>query len=339
MQYRTLGATGVRVSPLVLGAMNFGAIGNTDHDESIAIIHAALDAGINLIDTADSYSLGESETIVGEALAGRRDDVVVATKATNPMGDGPNQRGSSRRWLTTSVDNSLRRLGTDRIDLFQVHRPDWDTSDEETLSALTDLQRAGKILSFGSSTFPAHRIVEAQWAARTHSLSRYVTEQPAYSILMRGIERDVLPVTERFGMGVLTWSPLASGWLTGAITGDGATSARAKSLPMLFDQSIPENRQKLHIVQQLAGVAEQAGLTMVQLALAFATTHPAVTAAIIGPRTMGQLRSQVAALDVVLTPDVLDAIDRISPPGVDVAPNDRFEIPEPAFAQAARRRR
>ena len=339
MQYRTLGKTGVRVSPLVLGAMNFGALGNPDHVESIAIIHEALDAGINLIDTADSYSSGESETIVGKALAGRRDGVVLATKANNPMGDGPNERGSSRRWLTTSVDNSLRRLGTDRIDLFQVHRPDWDTSDEETLGALTDLQRAGKILIFGSSTFPAHRIVEAQWTAERRALSRYLTEQPAYSILMRGIERDVLPVADRYGMGVLTWSPLASGWLTGAVTGDGATSARAQSLPMLFDMTIPANQRKLAAVQQLTGVAEQAGLTMVQLALGFSTAHPAVTAAIIGPRTTEQLRSQLAALDVVLAPDVLDAVDRIVEPGVDVAPNDRFEIPEPAFTQTSRRRR
>jgi aryl-alcohol dehydrogenase-like predicted oxidoreductase len=339
MQYRTLGKTGVRVSPLVLGAMNFGALGNPDHDESIAMIHEALDAGINLIDTADSYSSGESETIVGKALAGRRDGVVLATKANNPMGDGPNERGSSRRWLTTSVDNSLRRLGTDRIDLFQVHRPDWDTSDEETLGALTDLQRAGKILIFGSSTFPAHRIVEAQWTAEKRALSRYMTEQPAYSILMRGIERDVLPVADRYGMGVLTWSPLASGWLTGAVTGDGATSARAQSLPMLFDMTIPANQRKLAAVQQLTGVAEQAGLTMVQLALGFSTAHPAVTAAIIGPRTTEQLRSQLAALDVVLAPDVLDAVDRIVEPGLDVAPNDRFEIPEPAFSQTPRRRR
>jgi aryl-alcohol dehydrogenase-like predicted oxidoreductase len=339
MQYRTLGKTGVRVSPLVLGAMNFGALGNPDHVESIAIIHEALDAGINLIDTADSYSSGESETIVGKALAGRRDGVVLATKANNPMGDGPNERGSSRRWLTTSVDNSLRRLGTDRIDLFQVHRPDWDTSDEETLGALTDLQRAGKILSFGSSTFPAHRIVEAQWTAEKRALSRYMTEQPAYSILMRGIERDVLPVAERYGMGVLTWSPLASGWLTGAVTGDGATSARAQSLPMLFDMTVPANQRKLAAVQQLTGVAEEAGLTMVQLALGFSTAHPAVTAAIIGPRTTEQLRSQLAALDVVLAPDVLDAVDRIVEPGMDVAPNDRFEIPEPAFTQTPRRRR
>jgi aryl-alcohol dehydrogenase-like predicted oxidoreductase len=339
MQYRTLGKTGVRVSPLVLGAMNFGALGNPDHDESIAMIHEALDAGINLIDTADSYSSGESETIVGKALAGRRDGVVLATKANNPMGDGPNERGSSRRWLTTSVDNSLRRLGTDRIDLFQVHRPDWDTSDEETLGALTDLQRAGKILIFGSSTFPAHRIVEAQWTAEKRALSRYMTEQPAYSILMRGIERDVLPVADRYGMGVLTWSPLASGWLTGAVTGDGATSARAQSLPMLFDMTIPANQRKLAAVQQLTGVAEQAGLTMVQLALGFSTAHPAVTAAIIGPRTTEQLRSQLAALDVVLAPDVLDAVDRMVEPGLDVAPNDRFEIPEPAFSQTPRRRR
>ena len=195
MQYRTLGRTGVQVSSLVLGAMNFGAIGRTTQDEVTAIIDAALDGGINVIDTADMYSRGESEQLVGRAIAGRRDDIVLATKAALPMGEDPNHRGSSRRWLVTELDSSLRRLGVDHVDLYQIHRWDPATSDEETLSALTDLQRAGKIRYFGSSTFPAYRIVQAQWAAREHHLGRYVTEQPSYSILQRGIETHVLPVT------------------------------------------------------------------------------------------------------------------------------------------------
>jgi aryl-alcohol dehydrogenase-like predicted oxidoreductase len=221
MQYRALGATGITVSSLALGAMNFGAFGNTDQDDATRIVHAALDGGVNLVDTADVYSVGESEEIIGNALAGRRDSVVLATKAGNPMSDDPNETGASRRWLTRSVESSLRRLKTDHIDLFQVHRPDWETSDEETLGALTDLQRAGKILHFGSSTFPAHRIVKGRWIAGERALSPYVTEQPSYSILMRGIESDVLPVAREYGMGVIAWSPLGAGWLTGAISRDG----------------------------------------------------------------------------------------------------------------------
>jgi aryl-alcohol dehydrogenase-like predicted oxidoreductase len=339
MDYRTLGNTGVRVSPLVLGAMNFGVGGNTDHDDSISIIHEALDAGVNMVDTADVYGRGESEEIVGKALVGRRDDVVLATKANNPMGEGTNERGSSRRWITLSVENSLRRLGTDRIDLFQIHRPDWETSNEETLSALTDLQRAGKILNFGSSTFPAHRVVEAQAVAERRGLSRYVTEQPAYSILMRGIERDLLPVTQRYNMGVIAWSPLASGWLTGAITAQSAQTHRAKNLPQLFDMSIAENIKKLEAAEKLTSVAADAGITMVQLALGFVVAHPGITAAIIGPRTRDHLRSQLAAMDTVLTADVLDAIDAIVAPGTDIAPTDRFENPEPLFSETKLRRR
>ncbi|HEY3465749.1 MAG TPA: aldo/keto reductase, partial [Amycolatopsis sp.] len=217
MQYRTLGRTGVQVSTLALGAMNFGAIGRTTQDEATAIVDAALDGGINLVDTADMYGQGESEVMVGQAVKGRRDDVVLATKATMPMGDERNHRGSSRRWLVTALENSLRRLDVDHVDLYQVHRWDPTTSDEETLSALTDAQRAGKIRYFGSSTFPAYRIVQAQWAAREHHLGRYVTEQPSYSILQRGIEAHVLPVTQEYGLGVLAWSPLASGWLSGAV--------------------------------------------------------------------------------------------------------------------------
>ncbi|MFE5244291.1 MULTISPECIES: aldo/keto reductase [unclassified Streptomyces] len=339
MQYRTLGRTGVQVSTLALGAMNFGSIGRTSQDEATAIVDAALDAGINLIDTADMYGEGESEEMVGKAVAGRRDDIVLATKATMPMGDERNHRGASRRWLVTELDNSLRRLGVDHVDLYQIHRWDPTVSDEETLSALTDLQRAGKIRYFGSSTFPAYRLVQAQWAAREHHLGRYVTEQPSYSILQRGIESHVLPVTEEYGIGVLAWSPLASGWLSGAVRkGRPVTTSRSKVLPERFDPAIPSNRARLDAVERLAVIAEEAGLTMIQLALGFVTAHPAVTAAIIGPRTTEHLRTQLAAADTVLPADVLDEIDAVVAPGTDLAPHEKFDTP-PALLDPALRRR
>ncbi|MEV5488445.1 aldo/keto reductase [Streptomyces bobili] len=339
MQYRTLGHTGVQVSSLALGAMNFGAIGRTTQAEATAIVDAALDAGINLIDTADMYSDGESEEMVGKAIAGRRDDIVLATKATMPMGDERNHRGSSRRWLVTALDDSLRRLGVDHVDLYQMHRWDPTTSDEETLSALTDLQRAGKIRYFGSSTFPAHRIVQAQWAAREHHLGRYVTEQPSYSILQRGIESHVLPVTEQYGLGVLVWSPLASGWLSGAVrAGREITTSRSTFMPQRFDLTVPANRARLDAVERLAQVADDAGLTMVQLALGFVTAHPAVTSALIGPRTLDHLHAQLAAADTVLSADVLDAIDAVVAPGTDLAAHEKFDTP-PALLDPALRRR
>ncbi|GIE36180.1 aldo/keto reductase [Actinoplanes italicus] len=339
MQYRTLGRTGVQVSTLALGAMNFGAIGRTTQDEATAIVDAALEAGVNLIDTADMYGNGESEQMVGKAIAGRRDDIVLATKATMPMGTERNHRGGSRRWVTTALDDSLRRLGVDHVDLYQMHRWDPATADDETLSALTDLQRAGKIRYFGSSTFPAHRIVQAQWAAREHHLSRYVTEQPSYSMLQRGIEAHVLPVIQEYGMGVLAWSPLASGWLSGAIrAGQEFTSHRAGILPQRFDLTDPANRARLDAVEQLVKVAGEAGLTLIQLALGFVTAHPGVTAALIGPRTLGHLRSQLDAADTVLSADVLDAVDAIVPPGTDLAPGEKFDTP-PSLLDAALRRR
>ncbi len=339
MQYRTLGRTGVQVSTLALGAMNFGKIGSTTQDEATAIVGAALETGINVIDTADMYSQGESEEMVGKAVASHRDDIVLATKVSLPMGEERNHQGSSRRWLVTELDHSLRRLGVDHIDLYQIHRWDPSTSDEETLSALTDLQRSGKIRYFGSSTFPAYRIVQAEWAARENHLSRYVTEQPSYSILQRGIETHVLPVTEQYGLGVLAWSPLASGWLSGAIREGGEIATnRSTFMPQRFDITIPSNRAKLDAIEQLAKVADEAGLTMIQLALGFVTAHPAVTSAIIGPRTLEHLHSQLAAADTVLTADVLDAIDRIVPPGVDLAAHEKIDTP-PALLDPALRRR
>jgi aryl-alcohol dehydrogenase-like predicted oxidoreductase len=342
MQRRPLGRTGMQVSPLCLGAMMFGAWGEPDHDESIRVIHAALDAGINFIDTADVYSAGESEEIVGKALTGgRREDVILATKFHVAMGDDANERGNSRRWIAREVENSLRRLQTDWIDLYQVHRPDHDTDIEETLSALTDLQRAGKIHAFGCSTFPGESIVEAQWTSERRSLGRFATEQPPYSILARAIERDVLPVAERYGMGVIPWSPLAGGWLTGRYrkNQDIPQSSRQQRMPARYDLSQPENQAKLEAAEQLARLAEEAGLTMVHLALAFTLAHPAVTAPIIGPRTMEQLETQLGVADVALSADVLDRIDEIVPPGTTLAEFDRGYVPPSVSDPALRRRR
>ncbi|MGZ0147422.1 aldo/keto reductase [Kribbella sp. WER1] len=339
MQYRTLGRTGIQVSTLALGAMNFGAIGRTGPDEVTAIIDAALAAGINLIDTADMYSDGQSEELVGAAIAGRRDDVVLATKAGLPMGEDRNRRGASRRWLTTALDNSLRRLGVEYVDLYQVHRWDPTTSDEETLSALTDLQRAGKIRHFGTSEYPAYRLVETQWTADRHHLSRFTTEQPNYSLLQRGAEREVLPVAEQYGLGVLTWSPLASGWLSGAVrAGHPTTTNRATVMPDRFDPTVPSNATKLEAVEQLAALAAQSGLTLIQLALAFTTTHPAVTSTLLGPRTLAHLTSQLTAADTTLTPDILNTIDKIVAPGTDLSPTEKHSV-VPALTNPSLRRR
>jgi aryl-alcohol dehydrogenase-like predicted oxidoreductase len=323
MEYRPLGRTGVQVSQLCLGTMMFGAWGNSDHDDSIRIIHAALDAGINFVDTADVYSAGESEEIVGKALKGRRDDIVLATKFFVPMGDDPNQRGGSRRWIITEVENSLKRLGTDWIDLYQVHRPDPETDVEETLSALTDLVQQGKVRYIGSSSYSAGEIVEAQWTAHARNLQRFRTEQPPYSILVRGIELDVLPTAKRHGMGILTYSPLAGGWLSGSWSADSSpTSPARQRLVARFDMSLPENQRKLEAVEQLATVADDAGVSLIELAIGFVVNHPAVTSAIIGPRTIEQLDSQLAAADVALDPAILDRIDEIVKPGVNLNPAD-----------------
>jgi aryl-alcohol dehydrogenase-like predicted oxidoreductase len=340
MNYRTLAKTGTKVSPLCLGAMMFGDWGNQDHDDSIRIIHRALDAGINFIDTADVYSRGESEEIVGKALAGgKRDHVVLATKVHGSMGDDPNEFGNSRRWIIREVENSLRRLHTDWIDLYQIHRPEADTDIDETLGALTDLVRAGKVRYIGSSTFPASQIVEAQWVAERRGRERFVCEQPPYSMLVREIENDVLPTAQRHGMGVIPWSPLAGGWLSGRYRlGQSAPdSTRAQRLPGRYDLSLPENQRKLEAADALARLAEEAGMTLIEMALAFVIRHPAVTAAIIGPRTMEHLESQLRAADVEISDDVLDRIDEIVPPGVNVNPTDGG-LENPALEPAARRR-
>jgi aryl-alcohol dehydrogenase-like predicted oxidoreductase len=323
MEYRPLGRTGVQVSPLCLGTMMFGAWGNADHDDSVRIIHRALDAGINFVDTADIYSAGESEEIVGKALTGRREDVVLATKLGVPMDDDPNHRGGSRRWIVQEVENSLRRLGTDYIDLYQLHRPDPQTDIDETLGALTDLVRQGKVRYIGSSSFNAGQIVDAQWTACDRRLERFRTEQPPYSLLTRSVELDVLPTAQRHGMGILTYSPLAGGWLSGSWSADSSpTSPARQRLAKRFDMSLPENQRKLEAVQQLQQVADDAGVSMIELAIAFVINHPGVTSAIIGPRTMEQLDSQLPAADVVLDAATLDRIDEIVKPGVNLNPAD-----------------
>jgi aryl-alcohol dehydrogenase (NADP+) len=336
MKYRTLGRTGIKVSPYCLGAMMFGAVGgNPDHDDSIRIIHKALDAGINFIDTADRYSQGESEEIVGKALKGRRDDIVLATKVNNPMGDDPNQQGNSRRWLIREVEASLRRLQTDHIDLYLIHRPSPDTDIEETLSALTDLIRAGKVRAIGSSTFPASEIVEAQWVAERRALARFRVEQPPYSILSRGIEREVLPVCQRYGMGVMVWSPLAKGMLTGRYR-KGQSLPDSLRVKVMRKQMSDEHR--LDAVEQLIVVAQEAGMPLTHLAMAFTMAHPGVTSAILGPRTMEQLDDLLAGVEVVLSDEVLDAIDQIVPPGTDVGIDAANYVP-PALSQTSLRRR
>ncbi|GAA0303575.1 aldo/keto reductase [Sphingomonas oligophenolica] len=336
MHYRPLGRTGIKVSPYCLGAMMFGGIGNPDHDACVRIIHKALDSGINVIDTADRYSAGESEEIVGKALKGRRDRVVLATKVHGPMGDDPNMQGNSRRWITRAVEDSLRRLQTDHIDLYQVHRPAPDTDIEETLSVLTDLMREGKVRAIGASTFPAADIVEAQWVAERRGLARFRTEQPPYSILNRSIEREVLPACQRYGMGVMAWSPLAKGMLTGKYRRGEKTpdTIRSRHFPKAMS-----DEGSLDAVERLIPLAEGAGISLIHMALAFVVAHPALTAAIIGPRTMEQLDGLLGAAGVALSDELLDRIDEIVPPGVDVAPLEGAAYSPPPITQPSLRRR
>ncbi len=332
MQYRTLGRTGIEVSPYALGALMFAStVGNPDHDDSVRVIHRALDAGINLVDTADAY--GDSEEVVGKALKGRRDDVVLATKFSRPVGDDPNRQGASRRWLMTAVENSLRRLQTDHIDLYQVHRPDPATDIEETLSALSDLIHSGKVRAIGTSNMLASDIVEAQWVAERRGLERFRTEQPPYSILNRGIEREVLPAAQRFGMGTLTWGPFGQGMLTGRVRrGQANDLRRAQFLRHLHDD------RRIDVVEQLIPLADEAGLPLTHLAMAFAIAHPGVTSALVGVRTMEHLDGLLAGMEVRLDDDLLDRIDEIVPPGTDVSPLDQAYVPPPLLDPALRRR-
>jgi len=319
--------------------MMFGAWGETDHDAAIRIVHRALEAGVNFIDTADVYSRGESEEIVGKALSdGRRENVVLATKFHGTMGDDPNQSGNSRRWIMREVEASLRRLQTDWIDLYQVHRWDPWTDHDETLSALSDLVTQGKVRYVGSSTYPAAQIVKAQWIASDRGHRRFVCEQPPYSILARAVEADVLPTCREFGMGVIAWSPLAGGWLSGRWRkgSDQLTSRRSAMIPQRYDLSLPANQAKLEAADALAQLADESGISLIHMALAFVIRHPAVTAAIIGPRTIEHLDSQLGAADVQLDTAVLDRIDEIVAPGSTINPTDAGWT-NPALEAAARR--
>ncbi|MRJ77324.1 aldo/keto reductase [Aeromicrobium sp. SMF47] len=341
MQMRLLGKTGIQVSNLCLGAMSFGSMGNADQDDCLRIIGRALDAGINFIDTADVYSRGESEQIVGRALKGRRDDIVLATKFYNPMGRVPNQRGASRRWIVKACEDSLRRLDTDYIDLYQVHRLDENTDLDETLGALSDLVRQGKVRAIGTSTFPAEAIVEAQWTAERRGHVKVRCEQPPYSIFVRGAERDIFPACLRYGMGAIVWSPLNGGWLTGKYSG-GVPAVEGSRFDRLdrgtWRLDAPGSDRKADLVPRLSDLAAGAGLDLIGMALAFTLEHPAVTSAIIGPRTMEQLESQLPAADVRLDAAVLDRIDALVPPGDTITRGDiSFEPQSLRHIQARRR--
>jgi aryl-alcohol dehydrogenase-like predicted oxidoreductase len=340
MRYRSLGTTGVKVSPLCLGAMMFGTMGNPDHDDCVRIVHRALDAGINFIDTADVYSAGESETIVGKALKGRRDNVVLATKLHAPMGSDPNEMGNSRRWIVREVENSLRRLGTDRIDIYQIHRPEPGTDIDDTLSALSDLVHQGKVNYLGSSTFPAEAIVEAQWNAERRGHERFRVEQPPYSIFVRGIEASVLPTCEKYGMGVIPWSPLNGGFLTGRyrLGEPQPQTGRSARMPERFDPERPAVQRKLALIPELEKIAADAGISLTHLAIAFTLAHPAITSAIIGPRTMEQFDGLIGCGDIALDDDTLDRIDKLVPPGTNTSRAEAGWVP-PAIEQSWRRRR
>jgi aryl-alcohol dehydrogenase-like predicted oxidoreductase len=336
MRYRVLGRTGIKVSPFCLGAMMFGAGGNPDRRETTRIIHKALDTGINFIDTADAYNGGESEEIVGAAVKERRDEVILSTKVYHPMGQDPNQQGGSRRWITKAVEGSLRRLQTDYIDLYQLHRPAPDTDIEESLAVLTDLMRAGKVRAIGTSTFPAADIVEAQWVSERRGLARFRIEQQPYSILNREIERSVLPVCQRYGIGVSAWSPLAKGLLTGKHrkAEPAPDTLRAKHFPRLMSDG-----RSFAAVEQLLVVAEDAGMSLTHMSLAFVVAHPAVTSAILGPRTMAQFDDLLAGAHVTLDDALLDRIDTIAPPGTDIAPLEGSAFVAPAIKVPELRRR
>ncbi|RCK70194.1 aldo/keto reductase [Desertihabitans brevis] len=331
MQHRPLGRTGIHVSPFALGAMMFSSFGTTDQGEVDRMVARALDAGINFVDTADAYA--ESEELLGRALRGRRDDVVLASKFSRPIGDDPNARGGSRRWIMTAVENSLRRLQTDHLDLYQMHRPDPLTDIEETLSALTDLVRSGKVRAIGTSDMPASDIVEAQWVAERRGLERFRAEQPHYSLLDRTIEREVLPVAQRYGMGTVIWSPLASGMLTGRVRrGQESDLRRTRMFAALRDE------RRIDTVEQLIALAEEAGMPLTHLALSFVIAHPGVTAALLGPRTMEQLDDLLAAADVRLGDDLLDRVDEIVPPGTGVGQMDQEYRTPPLLSPTLRRR-
>jgi aryl-alcohol dehydrogenase-like predicted oxidoreductase len=318
MEYRLLGRTGVRVSPLCLGAMNFG--GATDERESVRIVHVALDAGINIIDTANVYNEGQSETVVGRALAGRRHDVVLATKVHGRMGPGPNDQGNSRLHILRACDDSLRRLATDYIDLYQLHRPSPEIPIDETLGALTDLVRAGKVRYIGCSTFPAWMVMEALAVSERLGLARCVSEQPPYNLLDRRIENELVPLAERYGLAILPWAPIAQGVLAGRYTPGAGLPAdsRAARLPdSIYSRRVTP--RGIEAGQRFAALAREHGKTPGQLALAWCKDQPGITAPIVGPRTEAQLNELLPVLEMGLSEEERAACDAINPPGSVVA--------------------
>ena len=327
MEYRNLGRSGLKVPPLCLGAMMFGSWGNTDHDECVRIIHRAMDAGVNFIDTANGYSEGESEVIVGKALRDRREEAVLATKVWAPVGPGPNQRGLSRKAIQEQVENSLRRLGTDVIDLYQIHRPDPTVPVEETLATLDGLVRQGKVRYLGLSTnhyegtglwekrFAAWEIVETLWISEKHGWERFVSLQPPYSILRRVMELEHFPMSLKHGIANIVWSPLEGGWLTGKYRRGYNPKDSARAEKWIGDVDNPKFQRRLDIVEKLLPLAEEKGVSLARFANAWALRHPAVTSAIIGPRTMEQLEDSLAALDIRITDEDAAKIDELVPPG------------------------
>jgi aryl-alcohol dehydrogenase-like predicted oxidoreductase len=340
MRYRSLGGTGMQVSAICLGTMAFGG-GNEDPEDCARMVHAAIDGGINFMDTADRYSNSRSEEILGKALVGHRDEVVLATKFGLPAGPGINERGGSRRWINRAIEASLRRLNTDYVDLYQLHSPDFSADLDETLGALSDLVHAGKVRALGASNTPPERIVESQWVAERRGHVRFRCEQPQYSLFVRFAEASVFPTLERYGMGAIVWSPLNGSWLTGRYLNDEdvrASSSRAKRSPYRFDLTQPGNQQKYQLLAELSRIAADAGTTVTRLGLAFTLAHPAVTAAIIGPRTFEQVQDLIEGATVELDDAVLDRLDELVPPGSVVNPEDARIVSEGLVEGAARRR-
>ncbi len=342
MDFHTLGHTGIKVSPLCLGSMMFGAVGNPDEEDCVRIVHRALDEGINFIDTADAYSRGGSEEIIGKAIKGRRDSLVIATKFYTMMSDtDPNMRGASRRWIVQEVENSLRRLGTDYIDLYQLHRFDIETDMEEVLFTLTNLVREGKIRQFGCSTLPADRIVESHWISEKRGTMRFRTEQPPYSIFNRDVERFVLPACQRYGMGVLSYSPLDGGFLAGKyrtaddFSGNNRIARFARFSHGAFDPNADYIRRKIALVGELATIAQELDVGLAEMAVAFVLQHPAITSAIIGPRSMQHLESVLGGGRLKLSAETLDQIDALCPPGTMFDPVN--DLPSGTAKSAIRR--
>jgi len=327
MNYRSLGRTGVQVTPLCLGCMMFG--GKTNAEESSAIIERAIAVGINFLDTANVYSRGLSEEVVGKTLKRNslRDGIVLATKVHARMADNdPNALGNTRRHVIRACEESLRRLQTDHIDLYQIHRPQPAVPIDETLRALDDLVRSGKVRYIGTSTFAAWQVVESLWVSKELGLNRFVCEQPPYNILDRQIERELLPMAQTFGLGIIPWSPLGGGLLTGKYTRDGQAPAGARfDEPNVWDKP-RYNERMFDVVEKLRPLAEAKGCTLSQFSLAWVMQQPGVTSAILGPRTMEQLEDNLGALNVTLTDAELNSVDSLVPPGGMVSPFYRADF-------------